>query len=387
MSRCVVVSDSFKGSLGSREICAISRACFARELPGWEVDCVPVADGGEGTLECFLEALSDGKKVTVPVQGPFGDPVSGGYAVFDTPEGPTAVVEMATAAGLPLAAGRLDPLRASTYGVGQLIADAVAHGARHVIVGLGGSATNDGGCGCAAALGVRFLDEEGRAFVPTGGTLARIARIDVGPARELLRDVRVTGMCDVTAPLFGPEGAAYVYAPQKGADEGTVELLDGQLRALDAAIERSLKTSVADLPGAGAAGGMGAGLVALLGAELRPGIECVLDLTRFEERARDARLVITGEGRLDAQTAQGKVVCGVARRAGALGVPVVAIAGSVEPGAVELLGTDLVATFSICRGPMALDESCARAGELYRETLASVLRLVAALDGRCAHGA
>ena len=186
-------------------------------------------------------------------------------------------------------------------------------------------------------------------------------------------------MCDITAPLFGPQGAACVYAPQKGADAATVELLDGQLRALGAAIERSLGASVANVPGAGAAGGMGAGLVAFLGAELRPGIEAVLDLVRFGERARDASLVVTGEGRLDAQTLQGKVVAGIARRATALGVPVVALAGSVEPGAEVLLGQGLTAALSVCRGPMTLEASCERAGELYRTTLMNVLRLVAAL--------
>lgn len=385
LSSCVVISDSFKGSLSSHEICEIARACFAEALPDWTLDCVPVADGGEGTVDCFLEALP-GKRVTVAVQGPFGEPVEASYALFETPDGPTAVIEMAAAAGLPLAeaAGRLDPCRASTYGVGQLMADALARGARHLVCGLGGSATNDGGCGCAAALGVRFLNERGEQFVPTGGTLDRIASIDVAPARELLDGARVTGMCDITAPLFGEQGAARVYAPQKGADEQTVELLDSQLRTLGDAIERSLGASVSQAAGAGAAGGMGAGLMAFLGAELKPGIECVLDLVRFEERAQGASLVVTGEGRLDAQTLQGKVVAGVARRAAALGVPVVALAGSVEPGAEVLLDQGLTAAFSVCRGPMTLEASCERAGELYRATLTNVLRLVRATE-RGAH--
>lgn len=379
LSSCVVISDSFKGSLSSREICKIARACFAETLPSWTLDCIPVADGGEGTVDCFLEALP-GERVTATVQGPFGEPVQASYGLFQTPDGPTAVIEMAAAAGLPLAeaAGRLDPCRASTYGVGQLMEDALARGARRLVCGLGGSATNDGGCGCAAALGARFLNEHGEKFVPTGGTLDRIASIDVSPARELLAGASVTGMCDIGAPLFGAQGAAHVYAPQKGADEQTVELLDSQLRALGAAIERSLGTSVSDAPGAGAAGGMGAGLMAFLGAELRPGIECVLDLVRFEERARDASLVITGEGRLDAQTLQGKVVAGVARRASVLGVPVVALAGSVEPGAEALLDQGLTAAFSVCRGPMTLADSCEHASELYRATLTNILRLVRA---------
>lgn len=381
LDKCVVISDSFKGSLGSREICAIARECFAEALPSWEVDCVPVADGGEGTVDCFLEAMP-GERVSALVQGPFGEPVAGSYALFETPDGLTAVVEMAAAAGLPLAeaAGRLDPCRASTYGVGQLMADALSRGARRLVVGLGGSATNDGGCGCAAALGVRFLNERGEQFVPTGGTLDQIASIDVTPARELLGGAHVTGMCDITAPLFGPQGAACVYAPQKGADAATVELLDGQLRALGTAIERSLGASVANVPGAGAAGGMGAGLVAFLGAELRPGIEAVLDLVRFGERAQGSRLILTGEGRLDGQTMQGKVVLGVARRAAALGVPVVALVGSMEDGADEaLLGQGLTAALSVCRGPMSLEESCERAGKLYRSALSSVLRLVGAV--------
>ena len=379
MGRAVVISDSFKGSLSSREICRIARTCFADALPAWEVDCVPVADGGEGTVDCFLEAMP-GERITTTVQGPFGESVQADYALFDTPGGPTAVVEMAAAAGLPLAeaAGRLDPLAASTYGVGQLVADALDHGASHVVCGLGGSATNDAGCGCAAALGARFLDAEGEEFVPTGGTLARVAHIDVEPARRRLAGARVTAMCDITAPLFGPRGAAFVYAPQKGADPATVALLDNQLRGLAAIFEHGLGTDVSTLPGAGAAGGMGAGLVALLGAELRPGIEVVLDLVGFDERARRASLVITGEGCLDAQTLQGKVVAGVTRRASALGVPVVAFAGSVEPGAEALLDQGLTATFSVCRGPMTLADSCEHAPGLYRAALANVLRLIAA---------
>ncbi len=381
MRSCVVVSDSFKGSLESRQICDIARACAAEDLSGWRVHALPVADGGEGTVDSMLAACG-GERVACTVSGPYGDPVPAAFGLLaDTGSGSgaTAVVETAQAAGLPLAqaAGRLDPLAASTYGVGELAAAALSRGARHVVVGLGGSATNDGGCGAAAALGVRFLDDRGRAFVPAGGTLRRIARIDASAARERLAGVRVTAMCDVDNPLAGPQGAAAVFAPQKGADARAVRELDAGLAHLVDVVERDAGVDIRDLPGAGAAGGMGGGLVAFLGADLRPGIECVLDAAGFDVMLRDADLVVTGEGRIDAQTLSGKVVAGVARRARRAGVPVVALAGAIDPAldAEALRDLGVTAAFPIVRGPMPLPDALADAPRLYRSTLAEVLRL------------
>ena len=222
MRKCIIISDSFKGTLSSMEICEIARSSIPKFFPECEIVTVPVADGGEGTVACFAAALN-AQTVTVTVSGPYGEPVAAAYVR----SGEKAVIEMAATAGLPLVGERKDPERTSTYGVGELIAHAVRGGAKEILLGLGGSATNDGGCGCAAALGVRFLDENGAEFIPTGGTLERIADIDIAPAQKLLQGVRVTAMCDVDNPLTGPRGAAAVFAPQKGADAGE-KLRNGQ---------------------------------------------------------------------------------------------------------------------------------------------------------------
>ena len=287
---------------------------------------------------------------------------------------------MAAAAGLPLVAGRKNPCVTTTYGVGQLIADALARGARRIVLGLGGSATNDGGCGCAAALGVRFTDAGGTSFVPVGATLDRIAHIDASAVRERLHGVRMIAMCDITNPMHGHSGAACIFAPQKGADEAAVRELDRQLRALDETFRRELNASVAMLPGAGAAGAFGAGCVALLGAELRRGIEVVLDVVGFDALLADADLVITGEGRIDAQSTHGKVVGGVARRAHARGVPVFAIVGDVGDDAYGAYDAGVSAIFSINRLAVPRDEAKARSHIDYTHTLDDLLRCIRAAE-------
>ncbi len=377
MKKCIVISDSFKGSLPSRDICAIARERIPRFFPGCEVVALPVADGGEGTVDCFLDSCGGGRVTVSGVQNPYGEPIDAAYGLL--PDG-TAVLEMAAAAGLPLAAGRKDPRVTTTYGVGQLIAHAIDRGARRIVLGLGGSATNDGGCGCAAALGVRFTDDSGRDFVPVGATLDRIARIDVSAARERLRGVPVLAMCDITNPMHGPDGAAFVFGPQKGADEETVLLLDRQLRALDEAFRRELGASVAGLPGAGAAGAFGAGCVALLGAELRRGIEVVLDVVGFDALLTDADLVLTGEGRIDAQSTHGKVVGGVARRAKARGVPVFAIVGDAADDAYGAYDAGVSAIFSINRLAVPRAEAKVRSRTDYTRTLDDLLRAVRAAE-------
>ena len=311
MKKCIVVSDSFKGTLSSQEICTLAAQRLEAYFPGCEVVRIPVADGGEGTVACFHEACG-GTLVSVPVSGPYGETITAEYLQLP---GGQAVIEMASAAGLPQVEDRKDPCKTTTYGVGQLIRHAVEAGNQNILLGLGGSCTNDGGCGCAAALGVQFLRADGSDFVPVGGTLSEVADIDTKEAEKLLAGVSLTAMCDIDNPLYGPTGAACVFAPQKGADEATVVFLDGQLRALAGVIEAKLGRSVAALPGAGAAGGLGAGMVAFLGAQLRPGIEAVLDLVRFDARLDGCDLVLTGEGRLDTQSVRGKVISGVAKHA------------------------------------------------------------------------
>ena len=374
MKKCIMISDSFKGTLSSREICEIARRTVPQYFSDCEVVSIPVADGGEGTVDCFAEALS-AEVVTVPVSGPYGEPVEAAYARKDA----LAVIEMASAAGLPMVADRKDPSATTTYGVGQLIRHAVEHGCREILLGLGGSCTNDGGCGCAAALGVQFFDAAGNTFVPCGGTLSKIARVDAAACRELLKDVAITCICDVDNPLYGPTGAAYVFAPQKGADAAMVELLDGQLQALGSVLERELNINIADMPGAGAAGGFGGGAVALLDAQLRPGIEVVLDTVDFDRHLRDAELVITGEGRVDSQSVRGKVISGVARRTSAAGVPLVVIAGSIAESAEEAYGLGVTAMFGIDREAVAFETYAHKSAENYRRTLGDVLRLIRAV--------
>ncbi len=374
MERFVLAPDSFKGTLSSREICAILKEEILRAKPRAEVISIPVADGGEGTVDCFREACH-GTEVVVPVQGPYGETIQAAYLQLDHRQ---AVVEMASCAGLPLVGERKNPCETSTYGVGQLIRHAVEAGNTRVLLGLGGSCTNDGGCGCAAALGVRFLDAGGQPFVPRGRDLDRIASIDRSEADELLRNVELTAMCDIDNPLFGPAGAAYVFGPQKGADPPMVEELDRQLRALDQAIQRELGLAVAEIPGSGAAGGFGAGTMAFLGAQLKPGIEAVLDLVEFDRLLSDCSLVITGEGRLDSQSIRGKVISGVGRRARKQGVPVVAVVGGVSEEMEGLCDMDqfgVRAVFSINRQAVDFAQSRYHSRENYRYTLENILRL------------
>ena len=375
MKKCIVISDSFKGTLSTLDICAIAREVFPAHFPDCELVTLPVADGGEGTVACFLEALQ-AQPVTVSISGPFGEPIQAVYARKNS----LAVIEMASAAGLPLAGERRDPETATTYGVGQLIRHAVEQGCTDILLGLGGSATNDGGCGCAAALGTHFFDAAGNSFVPVGGTLADIAHIDVRERCRLLENVRVTVMCDVENPLFGPNGAAWVFGPQKGADDAMAARLDDGLRHLDAAFQQDLGLHLADLPGAGAAGGMGAGSIAFLGGTLRSGIEAVLDAVDFDRRLDGADLVITGEGRIDAQSVQGKVISGIARRTAPRNIPLVAIVGGIGPGAEAAYRLGLTAMFSINRAAESFAESAPRSAENYRRTLADLLRLIKAME-------
>ena len=374
MNKVIVISDSFKGTLSSAAIAEIAETCIHEVYPHCQVIGLPVADGGEGTVDCFLKALG-GIRVTCTVQGPWQDPTEACYARI----GATAVIEMAAAAGLPLAAPRQDPSRTTTYGVGELIRHAITHGATHLILGLGGSATNDGGCGAAAALGTRFFNAAGKSFCPVGATLSEIVHINADETRALLQGVQVEVMCDIDNPLCGPRGAAAVFAPQKGADDAMVQRLDQGLSHLAQILAQDMRASVALLPGAGAAGGFGAGAAAFLGASLRPGIEVVLDLLQFSAQLRDCDLVITGEGRIDGQSLGGKVPVGVARRAKQAGVPVVAIVGVVGPDCEAVYDAGITAIFPTNREALPFSELAARAAEDYRRTLRDLLRYTRAI--------
>ncbi len=340
MSKWLLVPDSFKGTMSSREVCGIMEEVLRRHLPQAEIVSIPVADGGEGSVDAFLAAMG-GRRVELDCTGPDGRTIRGFYGLL--PDGETAVVEMAAAAGLPLMEGHLCPEKATTYGVGELIRHALRQGARRIIVGLGGSATNDGGCGCAAALGVRFLDGAGNAFTPVGGTLDQIASISLEGRDPALAGVDVVTMCDIDNPLCGPAGASAVFGPQKGAGPEMVARLDRNLAHLAEVIRRDLGTEILDLPGAGAAGGMGGGMAAFLGSRLQMGIETVLDTVGFDSLLPGASAVLTGEGRIDGQSLRGKVVVGVARRAAGSGVPVIAVVGDIAPGAEAAYGMGVTA--------------------------------------------
>ena len=328
--KIVVAPNSFKGSLSATQA-AIAITRGVREvLPDAEVVEIPVADGGEGTVEALVTARN-GTYQWVNVEGPLGDPVLASYGLID--EGRTAVVELASASGFALVtAAARDARKTSTYGFGQLLDAARRAGVKTVIAGIGGSATNDGGCGMAEALGYRFIDGSGRELPRGGAPLLQLERIDRAAVDPAWRDVKVMVACDVTNPLTGPEGASYVYGPQKGADPVTVRLLDRALAHLAEVIEHDLGKRVADLPGAGAAGGTGAGLVAFLDANLLPGAPLVVDASGFDGALPGARLVITGEGRVDSQTAYGKAPGEIAKRAQAAGIPALLIAGSKGKG-------------------------------------------------------
>ena len=375
MGPILLVPDSFKGSLSSRQVCEIMERQLAGYFPSVPIVALPVADGGEGSVEAFL-AAAGGQRVTKTVTGPFGQPVEAFYGIL--PDSRTAVVEMAACAGLPLAEGKLVLEWATSYGVGERILAAKAAGCAKVILGLGGSCTNDGGAGAAAALGAVFHREDGTSFVPTGGTLQEIASLDCAPLAEALAGVELVAMCDIDNPLFGQEGAAWVFAPQKGADDAMVARLDKGLRHLGEVSCRCLGKDLSQLPGAGAAGGLGFGMAAFCGAKLQMGIDVVLDTLGFEERLQQASLVFTGEGRIDSQSARGKVVAGVARRAKQAGVPVVALVGEIGQGFEPLYDQGLTAVFSINRAAQPFAQSRHHAADnlaLAMDNLARLLSL------------
>ncbi|HXN57140.1 MAG TPA: glycerate kinase [Candidatus Angelobacter sp.] len=359
--RIVVAPNAFKGSLSALEAATAIAEGIRIAAPDADLVLVPIADGGDGTVDALV-AATKGQPRTGRVRGPLGDPVDADYGLIDG--GSTAVIEMAKAAGLALVPkDRRDPRVTTTYGVGELMQHAYDEGARHFVVGIGGSATNDGGAGMAQALGYHLLDETGRELPPGGLALRRLARIHVGGVDANWKQSEVDVACDVSNPLTGPSGASAVYGPQKGATPEMVAELDAALHHFAEIIRRDLGIDVDRLPGAGAAGGLGAGLVAFTGARLRPGAEMVMEALHLDERLTGASLVITGEGRLDSQTARfGKGPAAVARHAKNAGIPVVAIGGSVaDETELRLLFDALEATVV---EPGSLDDAIAQARPL-----------------------
>jgi glycerate 2-kinase len=376
--RVVIAPDKFKGSLTALEAAEAMARGLLRVDPCAKIDRVPMADGGEGTVAALV-AATGGSYHTVTVTGPLGEPVAASFGLLG--DGRTAALEMASASGLWLVPPALrDPLRATTRGTGQLLLAALEAGARRVIVGIGGSATNDGGAGLGQALGFRLLDAQGRELGPGGGELDRLARIERTGQAAGPGSATIAVACDVTNPLCGPQGASAVYGPQKGATPAMVERLDRNLAHFADIVERDLDVAIRDIPGSGAAGGLGGGLVAFAGGRLEGGVNLVIEAVNLRERLHSADLCLTGEGALDGQSAFGKTAVGVARLAHSLGCPTLAVAGSIGPGAEAVLEQGIDAYFSICPGPVPIDEAIARASELLENATAQAAR--AFLAGR-----
>ena len=353
--KIIIAPDSFKESLTAPDVANAIQEGLQRRLPDAQYIKMPIADGGEGTLDTLVNGYG-GQIVTRDVMGPQGKPVSASFGVLNNEE--TAVIEMATASGLELTTpDERNPLTSTTYGTGELIRAALDKGVNKIIIGLGGSATNDGGAGMMSALGARFLDRQGKTLPVGGAALAEIDSIDLSGLDHRIAQTEFIVACDVANPLTGDNGASAVFGPQKGASPEQVTLLDQALVCYSRVIESTTGIAVDRLPGAGAAGGMGAALVAFMNATLKPGIKLVLDLVKFDSVVQDADLVITGEGRMDAQSIQGKAPVGVALAAKVYNVPVIALAGCLGDGVNSVYDHGIDAVFSVCQGPVTLQEA------------------------------
>lgn len=373
--KIIVAPDSFKDSLSAKEAAGAIAAGVTRVFPAAKVVQIPLADGGEGTVEALVEATG-GQYVQKIVTGPLGEKVRATYGLLNDSQ--RAVIEIAAASGLPLVPKhRRNPLRTTTYGSGELIKDALNQGCRSFIIGLGGSATVDGGVGLLQALGGRFVDSEGREIGFGGGELGRLAYIDLSGMDPRIYKSTFLLASDVENPLCGPRGAAAAFGPQKGATPEMVQLLDQNLARLADVIERQFQKQVSEIPGAGAAGGLGAGLLAFLPATMRPGIDIVMETTGFKSVLPGTDLVITGEGKIDGQTLYGKTPYGVAKEAKELGIPVIAIAGQIGEGAHCLFDHGIDSIVTLVEGPCALEEAIADARPMLTRAAERTARLLA----------
>lgn len=371
MDKFILIPDSFKGTLSSQTVCDIMAERIRAHYPNSDIYAIPVADGGEGSVNCFLNALG-GREINITVNGPYLTPCDSFYGILS--DGKTAVIEMSAAAGLPMVEDNKNPSLTSTYGVGELIMHAVSKGVKKIILGLGGSCTNDFGCGCASACGVKFFDKSGKEFIPTGATLINVDRIDLSQKDERLNQVEIVTMCDIDNPPFGECGAAYVFSPQKGADAKMVQELDQGVKHVCAVVKQQLGIDLDDVKGGGAAGAMGAGMVAFFGSKLQMGIQVVLETVKFKEIAKGAKAVFTGEGKLDSQSLGGKVVIGVSRCAKELGVPVIAIVGGADSDLAKAYEQGVSAVFTINRLPQDLSISKSQSDVNLAFTMDNVLR-------------
>ena len=370
--KIVIASDSYKGSNTSLKVAGLIEKGARKVFPEARYVKIPIADGGEGTVEALVSGLG-GEIVTVRVEDPLGRPVDAFYGVIDG----KAVLEMAAASGLPLLKNNeKNPRKASTYGTGQVLMAAMEAGFRDITIGIGGSATNDGGAGMAQALGCRLLDRSGAELSRGGAALSDIASVDDSGVSPLLKDTVIHVACDVDNPLLGEHGASAVYGPQKGADPAMVKELDGALGRFADVVEKWKGRSMREIPGAGAAGGLGFGLTAFCDAEIKSGIDTILDLTDFNDKIRDAQLVITGEGKIDGQSVRGKVPIGVAARAKPAGLPVLAVVGDIGNGASAVYAYGIDSIMSTVDRAMPLEEAIARSAECLEDAAERACRMI-----------
>lgn len=373
--KLLFASDSFKGTLSSEQIIQLLTDSANRIFPGCETVGVPIADGGEGTVDAVI-AVTKGSLRTVKVHGPLMEDTSASYGVF---HGNSAVIEMAAASGLPMVpTQKRNPLHTTTYGTGELIKDALDNGYRRLSIAIGGSATNDGGMGAMRALGVRFLGHDGKELSGTGADLGKVADIDVSGLHPAVKDAAITVMCDVNNPLTGPDGATYTFGKQKGGTPEILDELEAGMKQYAAVMRDKLGLDVENLAGAGAAGGLGAALCGYLHAELKSGIETVLDLIDFDGLLEGTDLVVTGEGRIDWQSAFGKVPSGVGMRCKAKHIPAVAIVGGMGNGAEKIYEFGVDSIIPTINGAMDIEEALDRAEELYVSAADRTFRMIRA---------
>lgn len=368
-------SDSFKGSLSSQEIARILKESAETIFPGCHCLGVPVADGGEGTADALLRAMN-GSCRKISVHGPLMEETTASYGVFQENYG---IIEMAAASGLPMVPeNKRNPLYTTTYGTGELIRAALDEGCRKIAIAIGGSATNDGGMGAMSALGVKFLDKEGNVLTGFGSELLKVARIDISGMHPAVAETEFTVMCDVTNPLTGPEGATYTFGRQKGGTPEILDYLEEGMKSYAGKLFELTGIDVNRIPGSGAAGGLGAALKVFLHADMKSGIDTVLDLIGFNSLLEGVDLVITGEGRLDWQSAFGKVPSGIGKRCAAKGIPAVAIAGGLGEGAEKIYEFGIESIVTTIQGAMTVEEAMDRAEELYRSAALRTFRMLRA---------
>ena len=373
--KIILAPDSFKGNLTSLEVAIAFEKGIKRVLPRANCIKIPMADGGEGTVQSLIDGIG-GEIIRKRVIGPIGQNVFARYGLLSNG---TAVIEMAEASGLPLVTTRQkNPTKTTTFGTGELIIDAINKGAKKIIIGIGGSATNDGGVGMAQALGVRFLDSKDKEIKQhgSGGMLKKIVKIDTRETNKVLKNINIIVACDVDNPLCGRLGASYIFGPQKGATPAMVRVLDDNLKHLAKIIKQSLKKDISKLKGAGAAGGLGAGLVAFAKAKMKSGVDIVIDATNLERHMKNTNLVITGEGRVDSQTAYGKTPSGVAKSARKHGIPTLVIGGGITDDAKDIFSHGIDALESACARDMSLEDAIKHSREHLANAAERAIRLV-----------